>query len=224
MYRVPRATYRLQMNSAFTFADAKAIVPYLAELGISDLYTSPILKARKGSTHGYDIVDPAALNPELGSEEDFAALQDEMQRRGLGLLLDIVPNHMAASHENAWWVSVLENGRQSRYVHFFDIDWRQDKILLPILGKPYGEALESGEIRLGYDAEGFFLTYYDHRIPLAPDSYALVLRACELPEELRELLGAEEVTNSRFLKDTLWRNYEQDARFREALDRAMREI
>jgi (1->4)-alpha-D-glucan 1-alpha-D-glucosylmutase len=224
MYRVPRATYRLQLNSAFTFADAKAIVPYLAELGISDLYTSPILKARKGSTHGYDIVDPAALNPELGSEEDFTALHDELQRRGLGLLLDIVPNHMAASHENAWWVSVLENGRHSRFVHFFDIDWAQDKILLPILGKPYGEALESGEIRLGYDAEGFFLMYYDRRVPLAPDSYALVLRNCQLPEELRELLGAEEVTNSRFLKDTLWRNYEQDAAFRQALDRAIRHI
>src|ERR1041385_3792337 len=224
MYRVPRATYRVQLNSGFTFADAKAIVPYLAELGVSDLYTSPILKARKGSTHGYDIVDAAALNPELGTEDDFTALHGEMQRHEIGLLLDSVPNHMAASQENAWWVSVLENGRQSRYVHFFDIDWRQDKILLPILGKPYGEALESGEIRLGYDAEGFYLTYYDRRIPLAPDSYALVLRCCELPEELRELMGAEEVTNSRFLKDTLWRVYEQDAQFREALDCAVRDI
>jgi (1->4)-alpha-D-glucan 1-alpha-D-glucosylmutase len=221
MYRPPRATYRVQMNSGFTFADAKAIVPYLAELGISDLYTSPILKARKGSTHGYDIVDPAALNPDLGTEEDFTALHEEMHSREIGLLLDIVPNHMAASHENAWWVSVLENGRQSRYVHFFDIDWRQDKILLPILGKPYGEALESGEIRLGYDIEGFYLTYFDHRIPLAPDSYALILRSCDLPEELRELIAAEEVTNSRFLKDTLWRVYEQDAEFRRALDEAV---
>ncbi len=223
MYRVPRATYRVQLNSSFTFSDAKAIVPYLAELGISDLYTSPILKARKGSTHGYDIVDPTALNPELGSEDDFTALHDDLQRYEMGLLLDIVPNHMAASYENAWWVSVLENGPDSRFVHFFDIDWRQDKILLPILGRPYGEALESGEIRPAYDAEGFYLTYYDHRIPIAPDSYALVLRDVEaLPEELRELIAVEsEVTNSRFLKDTLWRNYEQDARFREALDRAV---
>src|SRR5436305_2617212 len=116
MYRVPRATYRLQMNSAFTFADAKAIVPYLAALGISDLYTSPILKARKGSTHGYDIVDPTALNPELGTEDDFSALHDELCGREMGLLLDVVPNHMAASHENGWWVSVLENGQRSRFV------------------------------------------------------------------------------------------------------------
>jgi (1->4)-alpha-D-glucan 1-alpha-D-glucosylmutase len=225
MYRVPRATYRLQLNAGFTFDDAQAIVPYLAELGVSDLYTSPILKARKGSTHGYDIVDPAALNPELGSEEDFSALHDALQRHEMGLLLDIVPNHMAASHENGWWVSVLENGRQSRYVHFFDVDWRQDKILLPILGRPYGEALESGEIRLRYDADGFYLTYYDHRIPLAPDSYSLVLRNCELPEELRELVAENsEVTNSRFLKDTLWRVYEQNADFRQALDREVADM
>src|SRR3954462_3941811 len=110
MYRVPRATYRIQFNAGFTFADARTIAPYLAELGISDIYASPILKARKGSTHGYDVVDASALNPELGSEEDFTALHDELQRLGMGLLLDVVPNHMAASAENAWWMSVLENG------------------------------------------------------------------------------------------------------------------
>src|SRR2546421_4794719 len=109
MPRVPRATYRLQLNAQFTFAEAKGVVPYLAELGISDVYASPILKARKGSAHGYDIVDPAALNPELGTEDDFTALHEELQERDMGLLLDIVPNHMAASHENAWWMSVLEN-------------------------------------------------------------------------------------------------------------------
>jgi (1->4)-alpha-D-glucan 1-alpha-D-glucosylmutase len=229
MYRVPRATYRVQLNSSFTFADAKAIVPYLAELGISDLYTSSILKARKGSTHGYDIVDPTMLNPELGSEDDFTALHDDLQHHEIGLLLDIVPNHMAASHENGWWVSVLENGPRSRYVNFFDIDWRQDKILLPILGRPYGEALESGEIRLGYHADGFYLTYFDRRIPVAPHSYSMILRHCvdSLPEhgvavELRELIAEDsEVTNSRFLKETLWRIYEHDARFHEALDRAV---
>src|SRR5436190_11177175 len=116
MYRVPRATYRLQLNAGFTFSDAKAVAAYLAQLGISDLYTSPILKARKGSTHGYDIVDATALNPELGSEDDFSALHEEMRRHDIGLLLDIVPNHMAASHENGWWMSVLEDGRQSRFV------------------------------------------------------------------------------------------------------------
>jgi len=234
MYRVPRATYRLQLNSGFTFADAKRIVPYLAELGVSDLYTSPILKARKGSTHGYDVVDAVALNPELGSDDDFTALHQELRQRDLGLLLDVVPNHMAASPENAWWMSVLENGPHSRFLHYFDIDWNPvttrgqtvNKVLLPILGKPYGEALESKEIRLGFDAEGFFFQYYDTRLPLAPQSYTRVLRDCvdSLPKEgvaieLRELVQAEaSVPNSKFLKETLWRIYEQDTTFRHALD------
>src|SRR5436309_6462910 len=118
MYRVPRATYRLQLNAGFTFADARRIVPYLAELGVSDLYSSPILKARKGSTHGYDVVDANALNPELGTEEDFGRLSEQLKTLDLGFLLDVVPNHMAASQENSWWMSVLENGRQSRFFHY----------------------------------------------------------------------------------------------------------
>src|SRR5512132_993581 len=124
MYRVPTATYRLQFNAGFTFADARAIAPYLAELGISDIYSSPILKARKGSTHGYDVVDSTALNPELGTEEDFTRLHEQLEKLELGFLLDVVPNHMAASQENSWWMSVLENGHHSRYLHYFDIDWR----------------------------------------------------------------------------------------------------
>src|SRR5438128_1624145 len=206
MYRVPRATYRLQLNAGFTFADAKRVVPYLAELGISDLYLSPILKARKGSAHGYDVVDAVALNPELGSEEDFASLHEEAAARGLGLLLDVVPNHMAATQDNAWWMSVLENGPHSRFLHYFDIDWNPvttrgqtvNKVLLPILGKPYGDALESHEIQLGFDADGFFFRYYDKRLPLAPQSYNRVLRDCvdSLPKEgvaieLRELVEGD---------------------------------
>ncbi|HEX9501884.1 MAG TPA: malto-oligosyltrehalose synthase [Thermoanaerobaculia bacterium] len=237
MYRVPRATYRLQLNAAFTFNDAKRIAPYLAELGISDLYLSPILKARKGSAHGYDVVDAVALNPELGTEEEFTSLHNELQRRDLGVLLDVVPNHMAASPENAWWMSVLENGPHSRFLHYFDIDWNPvttrgqtvNKVLLPILGKPYGEALESREIQLGFDSDGFFFTYFETRLPLAPQSYARVLRECvdSLPNEgvaieLRELVeGEQNVPNSRFLKETLWRIYEQEATFRDALDHAV---
>src|ERR1043165_452965 len=184
MYRVPRATYRVQFNAGLPFRDAREIAPYLAELGISDLYASPILKARKGSMHGYDVVDASELNPELGTEEDFNALHDELQRLGLGLLLDVVPNHMAASDENAWWMSVLENGPQSRFFNYFDIDWNSvtQKLLLPILGRPYGEILDSGEIRLGFDRDGFFFTYYDKRLPLAPASYRLVLQP-SLPNE-----------------------------------------
>jgi (1->4)-alpha-D-glucan 1-alpha-D-glucosylmutase len=233
MYRVPRATYRIQFNAGFTFADAWEIVPYLAELGISDIYASPILKARKGSSHGYDVVDATALNPELGSEEDFNALHEELRQRDLGLLLDVVPNHMAASSENAWWMSVLENGEHSRYLHYFDIDWTPvttrgqtvTKVLLPILGKPYGEALESQEIQLHFDVDGFFFTYYDKRLPLAPGSYGQILHECleSLPREgvaieIRELAGDDAAANSKFLKETLWRIYEQDAAFRETLN------
>jgi (1->4)-alpha-D-glucan 1-alpha-D-glucosylmutase len=237
MYRVPRATYRIQFNAGFTFAAARGIVPYLAELGISDVYSSPILRARKGSGHGYDVVDANTLNPELGTEDDFNALHEELRRRQLGLLLDVVPNHMAASSENAWWMSVLENGEHSRFLHYFDIDWTpvtthgqtSTKVLLPILGKPYGEALEAQEIQLHFDIDGFFFNYYDKRLPLAPGSYGLILRECveSLPREgvgieLRELAeNGDSVPNSRFLKETLWRIYEQDVTFREALDTTM---
>ena len=229
MYRVPVATYRLQFNAQFTLEDARRIVPSLAELGISDIYSSPILRARKGSTHGYDIVDADTLNPELGTDDDFARLHGELDARDMGFILDIVPNHMAASHENAWWMSVLENGPQSRYLHYFDIDWRDNKLLLPILGQPYGETLESGGIRLDFDAEGFFFAYYDKRLPLAPHSYPIVLRDCVdvLPAEgiaieVRDLVQSETVVaNSRFLKDTLWRLHDQSADFRDALAAAI---
>src|SRR5450759_1865005 len=143
LLRIPAATYRIQFNAGFTFEEARRIADYLHDLGITDLYASPILKARKGSTHGYDVVDSTALNPELGTEEEFTRLHETLKKQELGLLLDIVPNHMAASQENSWWMSVLENGRNSRFLHYFDIDWRsvtarghsEEKVLLPILGK-----------------------------------------------------------------------------------------
>jgi (1->4)-alpha-D-glucan 1-alpha-D-glucosylmutase len=224
--RIPTATYRLQFNSQFTFQDAKRIVAYLHDLGITDIYASPLLRPRKGSMHGYDIVDANTLNPELGSDDDFTELHGELDRRGMGLLLDIVPNHMAASHENAWWVSVLENGPQSRYLHYFDIDWRDDKVLLPILGRPYGEALEEKEIQLGFDGEGFHLAYFDKRLPLAPHSYRIVLQPCvdAVPSEgvgieVRDLVQNESViANSRFLKETLARLREQSPEFLRAMD------
>ncbi|HET8774061.1 MAG TPA: malto-oligosyltrehalose synthase [Thermoanaerobaculia bacterium] len=227
--RIPTATYRLQFNAQFTFRDAKRIVAYLHALGITDVYASPLLRPRRGSTHGYDIVDANALNPELGSADDFAGLHAELARHGMGLLLDIVPNHMAASHENAWWVSVLENGPQSRFLHYFDIDWRDEQVLLPILGRPYGEALEAKEIQLGFDGEGFFLSYYDKRLPLSPQSYRLVLEPCveAVPAdgvgiEVRDLVQNETViANSRFLKDTLTRLREQSPELLRAMDESI---
>src|SRR5438876_11164960 len=156
--RIPLATYRLQFNRNFTFKQAAELVPYLAELGISHCYASPYLKARPGSTHGYDIIDHNALNPEIGTEDDYEALVATLKEHGLGQILDIVPNHMGvATNDNAWWNDVLENGSASRYAGYFDIAWRasprphlRDKVLLPILGETYGDTLESGQLRLTF--------------------------------------------------------------------------
>jgi (1->4)-alpha-D-glucan 1-alpha-D-glucosylmutase len=179
--RIPIATYRLQFNERFRFEDARALVSYLHRLGITDLYASPILKARKGSTHGYDITDPSQLNPELGTEEEFETLVQELKGYGMGLLLDIVPNHMAISPENPWWADVLENGQDSPYTAFFDINWNppdsalKNKVLLPILGSPYRQALEKGELILSLEDTGLYVHYHGYRLPLDIKSYGLVV-------------------------------------------------
>ncbi len=165
--RIPVATYRLQLHKGFRFADARALVPYLARLGVSHVYASPFLKARPGSMHGYDVVDHNRINPEIGGEPELNALIDELCRHGLGLVLDIVPNHMGVLHgDNPWWQHVLEKGRASPYARFFDIDWQRGggRLLLPVLGKHYGEALEDGEIRLDYRKKR--IVYYDQSFPL----------------------------------------------------------
>jgi len=163
---IPRATYRLQLNRDFTFVDAARLTPYLARLGISHIYASPILAARPGSPHGYDVIDPTRVNPELGGEESFRALAAEARRHGLGLIVDIVPNHMYAGAGNEWWLDVLRHGRASAYAKFFDIDWDAPggKVLLPILGKPFGAALAAGEIA----AEGDTIRCFGHALPVAP--------------------------------------------------------
>ena len=193
--RLPSATYRVQLNQDFRFADALRILDYLHELGISDLYLSPVVASRKGSGHGYDVTDPTRLNPDLGSEEDFAALQTELQNRGMGMLLDTVPNHMAASAENPWWMDVLENGAQSAFAAFFDIEWHphspslDGKILLPVLGRPFGEALDSAEIRLIFQDGRFFIQYFDSLFPLSPRSYFPILN--HRIEHLKKVLGED---------------------------------
>jgi (1->4)-alpha-D-glucan 1-alpha-D-glucosylmutase len=179
--RLPSSTYRIQLNQNFRFSHTLKILDYLQELGISDLYLSPILAARKGSSHGYDVIDPSRINPEIGTEEEFNTLQTELQNRGMGLLLDIVPNHMAASAENPWWMDVLENGSQSAFAAFFDIDWHppsrtlEGRILLPVLGRPFGEALDAGEIKLIFQEGRFFLQYFESLYPVAPRSYHAIL-------------------------------------------------
>jgi (1->4)-alpha-D-glucan 1-alpha-D-glucosylmutase len=177
----PRATYRLQFHKDFTLNDAREIVPYLAQLGISHLYASPLLKARAGSQHGYDIVDHNELNPEIGTEEDLQTLVGELRRHGMGLILDTVPNHMGVGFgDNPWWQDVLENGRTAEHASFFDVDWNplkpelKDKVLLPVLGTSYGDELDSGNIKVGFD-DGFFVSYYDRRFPVDPQTVPLIL-------------------------------------------------
>ncbi|TXM70997.1 malto-oligosyltrehalose synthase [Methylobacterium sp. WL120] len=178
----PRATYRLQFHKDFTFADAERIVPYLAKLGISHVYASPLQKARPGSTHGYDIVDHGAINPELGGEAGFVRLSDALRAHGLKLLLDIVPNHMGVGGaDNPWWLSVLEWGALSPFGHAFDIDWERlganRNLVIPFLGERYGEALENGNLELKFDAEAgaFSVWHYEHQFPIRPLNYPTIL-------------------------------------------------
>jgi (1->4)-alpha-D-glucan 1-alpha-D-glucosylmutase len=184
IFTIPRATYRIQFSRQFTFRQATELVSYLHELGVSHCYASPYLKARPGSSHGYDIVDHGALNPEIGSRADFERFVRELARRGMGHILDLVPNHMGVmGSDNVWWLDVLENGEASDYAGFFDIDWApvkdtlRGKVLLPTLGSPYGAALENGEIELVFDPEeGAFSAWYGpHRFPIDPREYPRVL-------------------------------------------------
>ncbi|MBI5250568.1 MAG: malto-oligosyltrehalose synthase [Desulfomonile tiedjei] len=175
--RIPIATYRLQFNPSFGFNHAGKVLPYLAALGISHIYASPIFKARKGSQHGYDIVDPNQLNPELGSADDFDRLLQAVHELGMDWIQDIVPNHMAFHYQNEMLMDVLESGRNSQYFHFFDIAWEntyadiEGKALAPFLGRFYGESLEDGEITLHYGREGLTIRYHDLAFPVRIDSY-----------------------------------------------------
>ena len=168
MSAIPRATYRVQLHRDFNFRAVRAIVPYLAQLGVSHLYTSPFLKARPGSLHGYDIIDHDSLNPEIGTANDFDELALALKRHGMALMIDVVPNHMGVFQaDNRWWLDVLENGPASRHADYFDIDWDpqseelRGKVLLPILGDQYGNVLEHGDLKLAFDRDaGTFSLWY----------------------------------------------------------------
>jgi len=184
--RIPRATYRVQLHRGFTFRDATAIVPYLSRLGVSHLYTSPFLRARPGSMHGYDVVDHDAINPEIGTETDLAALVAALRAHGMGLVIDLVPNHMGVLRaDNRRWLDVLEHGSASEHADFFDIDWTpapqaaEGRVLVPILADHYGVVLERGELVLRFDAAAgeLSLWYHEHRLPIRPAEYPRVLLA-----------------------------------------------
>jgi (1->4)-alpha-D-glucan 1-alpha-D-glucosylmutase len=177
----PLATYRLQLQPSFGFDDAAALAPYLAALGVSHVYTSPILQAAPGSTHGYDVVDHSRVNEELGGAEAHARMCDAFRSVGLGQVLDIVPNHMAITTGNAWWADVLENGPSSRWAGYFDVDWEgpesklRNMVLIPVLGDHYGRVLEKGELVLERDGGAFDVRYFEHRFPVSPATFGLPL-------------------------------------------------
>ena len=202
---VPASTYRLQLNAAYPFDAARLAVPYLDALGVTDVYLSPVFRARPGSPHGYDICSQRELNPELGSEADWHALVEALRGRGMGIVLDVVANHMGTDPStNPWWRDVLENGRGSQFATYFDIDWEPvktelaGKVLVPLLGDRYGVALEEGSLRVAAEDGRFVLAYGDRRLPLSPLAYPWLLR-CGLDSveagggdddpDLRELLS-----------------------------------
>ena len=224
---IPRGTYRLQLHRGFTFAGATALVPYLAELGVSHVYCSPYLRARPGSTHGYDVVDHNALNPEIGSREDFERFVAALRSRGMGHLLDVVPNHLGVmGADSPWWLDVLENGPAAAHAGYFDIEWRPagtdfaNKVLVPVLGEHYGLVLERGEIELKFDpGEGAFSAWYhEHRFPIDPRDYpellgralgvidraaaseAAVTELASLATELGRLPAREEIAPERAIE------------------------
>lgn len=194
-----RATQRLQFHQGFTLDDAVPLVPYFASLGISHLYASPLLKARAGSMHGYDVVDPTTVNPQLGGEPALRRLVAALRAHDMGLILDIVSNHMAVGgSDNPWWLDLLEWGRLSPYSEFFDIQWHspdpllKGQLLMPFLGSDYGEALQSGTLPLRFDpAQGrFFVEHYEHRFPICPSDYGDILRAHPALKDLADRFSA----------------------------------
>jgi (1->4)-alpha-D-glucan 1-alpha-D-glucosylmutase len=209
---IPVSTYRIQFRNGMTFERATALIPYLKRLGISHLYASPIFTATEGSTHGYDVADANEIDPDLGGSEGFEHMSDALRNAGLGLIIDIVPNHMAASLENAWWRSVVEWGAESPFSRHFDIDWSR-RLTLPILGQPIDKTIEAEELSLVFDAGDGVLAvaYYDNRIPLSPASYLELPIAPEIlelankarpgearrfHEDLRTLLAPDEISQT----------------------------
>jgi len=249
--RIPGATYRVQFTPVFGFREARKILPYLKELGISDFYASPFFLAAKGSVHGYDVADFNRINPDLGTETDFSELAATLQKHNMGLIQDFVPNHMAYDQRNTMLMDVLENGRFSRFFGFFDIQWDypsedlKGKILAPFLGKLYETCLENGDIQLELDSRGFGFTYGDLRFPARIDSYAKILSHISagrskisekghlsragLSAVLKVLGNLPRQTGDREksicrAKETLWRLYSSDRCIRNRIDEIMAEL
>ena len=179
--KLPRATYRIQLSPDFRLDDAARLVPYLHALGVSHVYASPFLQASSDSPHGYDVVDHDRIDPRLGGEEGLQRLVEALHAHEMGLILDFVPNHMGIGSENMYWQDVLENGPSSIHANFFDIIWKpvkdelENKVLLPVLGDQYGAVLEAGELTLEYGEGSFWVRYYEHRFPINPRYFPMIL-------------------------------------------------
>ena len=250
---IPTSTYRIQFHSEFNFNKAQEIITYLADLGVGDLYASPIFKASKGSTHGYDVVDPTILNPELGTESDFNDLITQIQQHHLGWLQDIVPNHMAYDSQNLWLMDVLENGKYSDFFDFFDIHWNQTyeemdgRVLAPMLGDFYANALERGEIQLDYQNKNLLIDYFGLKLPLRIESYiafithnlgklareigrqhpdfikflGILYLLKNIPEETK---GRERLDQINFVKSLLWETYTENSNVKKFIQNNLKEF
>lgn len=239
--KVPITTYRIQFHPGFTFESAAGILQYLKELGVSHIYASPILKAKKGSMHGYDVVDPLQINPELGGEEKFNWLIEKVRALNMGWLQDIVPNHMAFDSENKLLMDVFEKGEASQFFDYFDINWEhpyanlKGKTLMPFLGDFYGNCLKKGEIVIGICEDGFFIKYYELKLPILLSSYPKILKHCfDLAQKAENPLAGTADKFSRmirlftdlnkrdsqaviFTKADLWRMFREDKKAEKAI-------
>jgi (1->4)-alpha-D-glucan 1-alpha-D-glucosylmutase len=247
---LPYCTYRVQLHKDFTFEAAGAQADYLRSLGVSHMYCSPYLQAAPGSTHGYDVVDHSRVNDELGGAGAHAEFCLALGRNNLGQVLDIVPNHMAIGQRaNKWWWDVLENGPSSAYASFFDVEWDppeaklRDRVLIPVLGDHYGRVLEAGELKLHYDNGDFTVHYYEHVMPVAPESLAIVLRRAAavsgsdelafasdhlaelpVPTEKDEDRVARRHRDKEVLRRAVQKLYEQDKTSGDIIDSAIEDI
>nr|WP_315445528.1 malto-oligosyltrehalose synthase [uncultured Pseudomonas sp.] len=229
-----RATLRLQFHKGFTLEHAVPLVPYFARLGISHIYASPLLAARAGSMHGYDVVDPTQVNPELGGEPALRRLVSTLRDHDMGLILDIVSNHMAVGgNDNPWWLDLLEWGRLSPYGEFFDIQWHspdplmEGQLLLPFLGSDYGVALQEGTLKLQFDAQrgSFYVEHYDHHFPICPNDYADLLNGDDALRSLAERFSAlSDQTDVHSLAVPLKEELRQLARDPSVLDAIQRNL
>jgi (1->4)-alpha-D-glucan 1-alpha-D-glucosylmutase len=208
----PASTYRIQLNSSYTFNDVKHIIPYLHKLGISTIYGAPITTATKGSTHGYDVINPHMLNPEIGTEQQLKEIAVQLQEYGMSWLQDIVPNHMAYAMDNERLADVFERGPQSPYYHYFDIDWNhfdpkyKGKVMVPFIGKDLDEAIDSNEIKLVYKSDGFFIVYYNNLYPAAIDTYGFIFSIAD-DESLNEL--GEDIYAQMNVELSEWNSYKK---------------